>query len=73
MSKELNRELNHAIKYRPFPFKASYHGDSTIINDANGHWVSGQVPREQAEQIALAMTEAAKEYWQHFGEDGIES
>lgn len=41
---------------RPTPFRVSYHGDSTIILDARGEWITGQVPREMAEEIARVFT-----------------
>jgi hypothetical protein len=34
------------------PFTVSYHGESTILVDADGQPVWGQIPRESAEAIA---------------------
>lgn len=55
-----NPEIEAAVNSRPLPFKASFHGDSTIILDGAGNWATGQVPRDIANQLALSMTEAAK-------------
>lgn len=54
----LNNEIEKAIQSRPAPFAVSYHGDSTIIVDADGRWVTGQIARDIAEQLALSMTNA---------------
>lgn len=55
--KELTKDFLDRLTGRPLPFKASFHGDSTIIVDAEGRWVTQQVPQDQAEQIAASMTD----------------
>ncbi len=58
ISAEAKEQMAKAIRTRPAPFKASFHGTSTIILDATGHWCVGQVPADMADQIADSMTEA---------------
>lgn len=52
-------ELKEQIKTRNLkaPFSASYHGDSTIIVDATGRPIWGQVDRSSAETIAKQLNQ----------------
>ena len=40
-----------------YPVSVSYHGSSTILVDSTGQWVTQQVPRDKAEQIAQVMND----------------
>lgn len=42
------------------PFAVSYHGDSTILIDADGNWITGQIPRDRAEAICRALNAASQ-------------
>lgn len=57
---ETTEKFMNRLVSRPIPFQASFHGESTIIVDADGHWVTGQVPRDSATQLAVSMTEHVK-------------
>ena len=54
----MEREANP--ESAPLPLSVSHHGDSTIIIDATGHWVTGQVKASMAESIVRAFNSHAK-------------